>query len=178
MIEIEREKTYLAKWIPGEIKGVRSEIIRDIYVPETVEHATLRLRAKGEKYEITKKEPVVEDDSTKQNEHTITLIKAEYDALAACSKKQFAKRRYYCKIGGYDAEVDVYLEDLEGLVVIDFEFTTDEQMALFKPPEVCLADVSQDALIAGGKLAGRTYEDLRPELEAYGYEPLKLKGEA
>lgn len=172
MTELEREKTYLAAYLPDDLDESTSEIIQDVYIPETVDHAVLRLRHRGDTYCITKKEPVEGNDSSRQNEHTIWLSKEEYEALAASSSKSFTKRRYYYQINGHRAEIDVYQEALAGLVVIDFEFTNDEDLENFSPPDIVLVDVTQDALIAGGKLAGKTYEDIRKELEVYNYKPL------
>lgn len=53
--ELELELTYLAKEIPNEIQNIQPTRIIDLYIPDTVEHAHLRLRQKGEKYEITKR---------------------------------------------------------------------------------------------------------------------------
>jgi CYTH domain-containing protein len=176
MIELEREKTYLAAYLPDNLAMAKSELISDVYVPETAVHSVLRLRHKGDSYCITKKQPVEGTDSSRQNEHTIQLSKEEYEALAKCSSKSFTKRRYFYEIDGHEAEIDVYLEKLAGLVVIDFEFTNDEDLQNFQQPDIALADVTQDALIAGGMLAGRTYEDIRSGLEAYNYKPLEVKG--
>ena len=53
--ELELELTFLVKRIPDEIKSVEPVRIVDIYIPDTSEHSHLRLRQKGEKFEITKK---------------------------------------------------------------------------------------------------------------------------
>lgn len=177
MIEIERERTYLAGSLPSGLLQCRSEIISDVYVPDTVSHAHLRLRHKGDSYVITKKTPLEGMDSSRQSEHTITLDQAEYEALAGCSTKKFLKRRFYCEIDGHKAEVDIYLERLAGLVVIDFEFESNEEMDAFEKPDFCLADITQDEVTAGGMLAGRSYDDIANELrQKYGYEPLIIKG--
>lgn len=177
MIEIERERTYLAGSLPAELLECRSELISDVYVPDTVPHAHLRLRHKGDSYVITKKTPLDGTDSSRQSEHTIALDRAEYEALAGCSVKKFAKRRFYCEIDGHKAEIDVYLEKLAGLVVIDFEFESNEELDAFEKPNFCLADVTQDEVTAGGMLAGRSFDDIADELrQNYGYEPLLIKG--
>ena len=174
MVELELEKTYLAKAIP-DLKGCRSEIIRDVYVPESADHAVLRIRQRGDRYEATKKIPVSGNDSSQQHEHTIPLDQAEFDCLKKCSKKSAIKRRYYCQIDGYDAEVDLYQEDLAGLVVIDFEFADEASLQAFQMPEICLADVTQDAVFAGGLLAGKKYNDIRRILDKYRYKTLETK---
>lgn len=53
--ELELELTFLAKELPAEIKAMEPTRIVDVYVPDTPEHSHLRLRQKGEKYEMTKK---------------------------------------------------------------------------------------------------------------------------
>lgn len=172
MTELELEKTYLLKALPAHLKDCRSEVIRDAYIPGASEHPVVRLRQRGERYEITKKEPNDGVDSSRQTEHTIPLSKDEFEALLLSNAKTFVKRRYYCTIDGHKAEVDVYLEDLRGLVVADFEFATENDMEAFVEPKICLADVTQEHMIAGGILAGKKYDDLRATLEKYGYKPL------
>lgn len=46
--ELELELTYLAKEIPNEIQNIQPTRIMDLYIPDTVEHAHLRLRQKEE----------------------------------------------------------------------------------------------------------------------------------
>lgn len=175
MVELEREKTYLLKSLPEGFAECRSEIISDAFVPTTAEHPVLRLRRRGDRYELTKKEPVSGTDSSRQNEHTIKLTPEEAAAFDAVKAKRFTKRRYYCTVDGQPAELDLYMEDLAGLAVIDFEFDSDEAMDAFKMPEICLADVTQEAAFAGGVLAGKSYADLSVALEKYNYQPLSLK---
>lgn len=168
--EIEYEKTYLLKRLPEGIEVAPYVTIRDTYIPDTVSHAHLRLRAKNDSYVITKKYPVEGLDSSIQYEHTIELTKEEYDALVTCSTKDAVKRRYFMNIAGRDAEIDVYGEKLAGLVVIDFEFSSEAEKDAFAMPEICLADVTQEEAIAGGYVPGKSYEDIEPVLKNYGYE--------
>lgn len=172
--EIEREFTYLAKALPEGLDESPSKIIADHYIPAEAEHPVMRVRRKGDSYEITKKQPVSGTDSSRQTEETIALTEAEYKGLLTAEGKGFVKRRYFVKIDGYDAEVDVYLENLEGLVVIDFEFENDEDMQEFVVPEVCLADVTQEKFIAGGILAGKKYTDLETELDKFNYHKIDV----
>ena len=55
MVELEREKTYLLKQFPEGMDEWPSKIIADTYIPGDVDHAVLRLRQKGDEYEMTKK---------------------------------------------------------------------------------------------------------------------------
>lgn len=176
-VQLELERTFLARYIPAQIGGARWEEIIDTYIPESADHATLRLRKRGDLYELTKKEPTNGDDSSRQTEHTVPLSRAEYDIFKPLSNKTLTKRRYYTSFYGRSAEVDIFLGDLEGLVMIDFEFESAEAMQAFQPPEACLAEVTQDAVSAGGKLAGKHYTDLDYELGQYHYQPLYMDKE-
>lgn len=70
--------------------------------------------------------------------------------------------------------MDVFTGELSGLVLIDFEFQSEEDKAAFTPPSCCLADVTQEDFIAGGQLAGKTYEDIRSDLARFNYSPLSI----
>lgn len=171
--ELELELTFLAKELPAEIKAMEPTHIVDVYVPDTPEHSHLRLRQKGEKYEITKKMPVIEGNASEQIEQTIPLTKEEFTALCTCSKKRVAKDRYKIEIEGKMAEIDVFTDELEGLVLIDFEFNTVDEKAAFETPSMALADVTQEDFIAGGLLAGKTYNDIASELERFNYKRIR-----
>lgn len=181
-VQLELERTFLARYIPVQMSGASSELISDFYIPDNVDHAKLRLRKKGDLYELTKKEPNQGGDSSQQTEHTVPLSEEEYRQIKRLTSKRLRKRRFYTTYYGHTMEVDVFLDELEGLVMIDFEFDSKEAMDAFQPPEVCLAEVTQDVLSAGGKLAGKRFEDLHDQLQKYEYQPLfidreELKGE-
>ncbi|MDZ4284730.1 MAG: hypothetical protein U1A28_02815 [Patescibacteria group bacterium] len=80
--------------------------------------------------------------------------------------------RYYYPYDGITAEFDAFEGELAGLVLVDFEFDTEEEMAAFIIPGFCLADVTQEAGLAGGVLAGRSYGDITVELAEYNYRTL------
>ncbi|PID33409.1 hypothetical protein CR969_00880 [Candidatus Saccharibacteria bacterium] len=170
--ELELELTFLAKEIPEEVKGKQSVRITDVYVPDSVAHPNLRLRQKGDKFEITKKIMVNDNDASEQVEHTIELTEAEFKDLAKSSQKVVAKDRYLVELCGRSAEVDVFVGGLKGLVLIDFEFDNPTDKTNFKTPEMVLADVTQEEFTAGGKLAGKTYADIAKDLDRFGYKPL------
>ncbi|MFT4311467.1 MAG: hypothetical protein ACMXX7_02465 [Candidatus Woesearchaeota archaeon] len=173
MIEI--EKTYLAKEVPKNLKDSKYKEIIDIYIPKNSNHPTLRLRKNGEKYELTKKEPIEEGDSSIQKEQTIFLTKTEFEELSKLQGKKVRKIRYYYKYKENTAEIDVFKDELEGLIVIDFEFETKEQKENFEIPNFCLADITQEEFIAGGMICGKKYEDIQENLEKYGYKKIYVK---
>ena len=170
---IEQELTYLAAALPTEINAATPTRLKDIYIPETDDiHPQLRLRKKGQGYEITKKIPLVEGDASAHTELTISLEENEFVALEGASKRVVEKDRYNVEISGHPAEVDVFVGELSGLVLIDFEFDDEDSKSKFIAPGICLADVTQEPFIAGGILAGKTYADIEPQLKGFGYSPL------
>ncbi len=169
--EIELELTFLAKEKPSEIDGVEPEIMVDTYIPKSG-FADLRIRKRGKIFEITKKIPLKPGDYSVMKELTIPLSEEEYEELSSVGNRKVFKHRYSVGIEGYPAEVDVFQEDLLGLVLIDFEFKNELQKESFKIPAVCLADVTQESFIAGGKLAGKKFEDITSDLSRFGYSPI------
>lgn len=173
--EIERELTFLAREIPREIYNVTPDVMFDTYIPEEG-HAELRIRQKGNRYEITKKVPIIDADNSIKvmKEMTIPLTEKEFRALCSAGKRTVKKYRYNVCIDGFPAEVDVFEGALKGLVMIDFEFDNMEERIRFKVPNVCLADVTREVFKAGGVLAGKSYADIEKDLKRFGYKPLGL----
>lgn len=173
-MEVELEKTFLVKELPPNLDGCVSAEIIDIYIPSTEKHPFLRIRKRGDKFEITKKEPIDGKDSSEQYEKTIPLTEKEFNELAVVKGKRFRKQRYYYpqKDEGVKMELDFYLDDLEGLVVVDFEFETKDQKDNFQMPDFCLADVTQEKAFAGGMLAGKKYADIEEDLKKYNYKKI------
>jgi len=180
MTELEREFTFLVEELPIDLDQFPSKIIEDSYIPADSNHPKIRIRRNGDRLTITKKYPLDSTDggdtgdSSRLVEHTIDLTSAEYTVLNQLQGKRFIKRRFFYEIDSRPAEIDIYLADLAGLVVIDFEFDSDAAMAEFKKPAFLGADVTQDAVVAGGTLAGKSYSDIAEELlEKYNYHPVK-----
>lgn len=173
--ELEIERTFLASSIPEQIKKLTPVLLRDVYIPDGEDgHPILRLRQKGAKFEITKKVPA-SDDKSLHDEHTIELSQVEFAALASSSSREVSKNRYVFELGGRQVEVDVFIGGLVGLVLIDFEFDSEDERDDFVPPRECLVDVTQEEFIAGGLLAGKSYEDIEERLVSFGYKKLMLE---
>lgn len=169
---IELEKTYLAKFLPENLRNCKHKEIIDIYFPKHIAHPNLRLRKSGDQFEMTKKLLVNEGDASHQKEHTIPLTEDEFNVLSMVEGKKVRKLRYYSEYKGRVAEVDVFQDDLFGLVVVDFEFETIEEKDAFEIPEFCLMDVTQEEFIAGGMICGKSYDDIEKDLSRFDYEKL------
>lgn len=171
-MEIELERTFLLKYIPKGLEECEFKEILDIYIPADSIHPVTRIRKSGDKFVITKKEPISGTDSSEQSEHTISLTENEFNELSQIQGKRLHKNRHFYAHENKIAEVDVFLDKLEGLAVVDFEFSSRKEMEAFEMPDFCLAEVTQDKTIAGGMLAGKSYVDFEKNLEKYGYKKI------
>jgi len=179
-MEIELERTFLLKELPPGIENCNSVEILDIYIPKSAEHPILRIRKVGDVCQITKKAPINGADSSEQYEKTIPLSKKEFEGLSFLEGKRLRKIRYYYPwrdetVKNGKAEIDVYLDELEGLVTADFEFDSSERKNDFTIPDFCLTDVTQEKHIAAGWLAGRKYSDIWQYLNGVNYKKIFLK---
>jgi CYTH domain-containing protein len=171
---VELELTYLAKTLPTNLKKYPSKSIIDLYINNGTNHSDLRIRQNGDRYELTRKTPVEDGDASKQTEITIALNQREFESFSNADSRRVAKTRYFYDHRGRTAEFDVFKGNLTGLVVIDFEFDNEDEKELFKMPDFCLADITQETFIAGGVLAGKSISDIKNELQKFSYIALEL----
>ncbi len=169
-MEIELERTFLLKNKPKDLEKYKSVEILDIYFPYSAEHPILRLRKSGNIYELTKKQPLKGLDSSEQTEETISLSKQEFEEFSKLKGKRLRKIRYYY----LNSEIDFFLDELEGLVLVDFEFKEKEKKNDFKMPDYCLKDITQEKFCAGGILAGKKYSDIELFLKKHNYKKIYL----
>lgn len=182
---LELENTYLIKDLPKDFledyKNNTNNIIIwnkeiiDIYIPYNSKHPKIRLRKNWEIYELTKKEPILYWDASIQNEQTIILTKEEFLVFSKIQWKKVEKIRYFYKYNWNIAEIDIFKWNLKWLIVVDFEFKTEEEKNNFKIPDFCLVDITQDEFIAWWKIAWKKYIDLKNILDIYNYNSIFLE---
>lgn len=161
MIEI--EKTFLVKEIPKELFSYKSEKIKQGYISPSP--SPLRIRQKGNKFELTKKLPLKEGNFSSANEINIPLTEYEFNKLWPLVEKSLEKTRYVIPI--HDeliAELDVFEKDLGGLTFVEVEFTSEEQMDSFVPPDWFGKDVTQEDFSANVFLAGKSFSEIKKYL--------------
>lgn len=166
--QLEIEKTYLARVLPVQVKTARSMKIIDVYVPGNLVKPKIRLRQKGDKFEITKKVQTDPNDASIHMEYTIPITQEEFEGLAN-NGKSVEKTRYSFDYQNTKCEVDVFEGQLKGLILIDFEFNSQVKYDEFVMPDFCLIDVTQEDFIAGKNLAGKSYNDISSDLKRLGY---------
>ncbi len=168
----ELERTFLAKYLPEDLGNFPKKEMADVFIPKDSHHPILRIRKKGDKFEMTKKYPKTKGDNSVMIEETIILDENEFNSLKNLDGKEHSKTRYKYNHQGTECEIDIYSKNLKGLVVIDFEFNSEQEKGNFEKPEFCLAEVTNEEFIAGGFLCGKSYQDIENELKKYNYNKI------
>jgi CYTH domain-containing protein len=158
MIEI--EKTFLIKQFPKNISFYKSQKIKQGYISSTP--SPLRIRQRGNKFEITKKIPLKDGDFSSVNEINIPLTESEFNKLWPLVEKSLEKTRYIIPIkNNLIAELDVFEKELKGLSFVEVEFTSQEQMASFNPLDWFGKDITQEDFSANVFLAGKSFSKIK-----------------
>lgn len=86
-------------------------------------------------------------------------------AWAITGERRVHKTRYEIPIGGHLVELDVFEEELSGLVLAEVEFDSDESLQRFQPPDWFDREVTDDERYTNALLAtaGRPPESQPPE---------------
>ena len=171
MQELEIEKRFLVpedkveKIKPFVISNSKV-VMNDVYIPNGDAHKDLRLRQKGEQYMITRKRPVKEGDLTTMIETTIDLSEYEFEALSKGISSNVKKERYLVDISEWRGELDIFGGRHESLVIVEFEFQNDSDLANFeRNAKLDLIDITNVEWLAGGRLAEIDADTLRQRLK-------------
>lgn len=158
MIEI--EKTFLVKSIPQNLGSFKSYKIKQGYISSS--SSPLRIRQKGEKFELTKKIFLKENDFSQAEETNIYLTEYEFNKLWPLVEKSLEKTRYIVPLdNGLIGELDIFLGLLDGLAFVEVEFDSEEKMNLFTPPDWFGKDITQEDFSTNAFLAGKSFEEIK-----------------
>lgn len=157
MLEI--EKTFLVKKIPN-LTSLKQTKIKQGYISSPP--SPLRIRQKGDAFELTKKLPLKGNDYSSNEEINILLTEYEFNKLWTQVEKSLEKTRYCIDIGeNLIAELDIFEGDLLGLVFVEVEFPSQEMMESFIPPKWFGKDITQESFSANSFLAGKTFDQIK-----------------
>lgn len=141
----ELERRWLLERLP-ELADAGSLIV-DRYIEGT----RLRLRhaePPHEQFKLSQKEAPAPPDYALTVITTIYLTSQEYDVFAALPARELRKRRHHS--GRYS--IDVFGGELEGLILAETEFPSEEEMRAHPIPDFAVRDVSDDVRYTGGWL--------------------------
>jgi len=151
-VAVERERRWLCRQVPHD-NVIQTEEITDLYVTG----ARLRLR---EARPIDGSAPMLRlSRKADVDIHTrlitsIYLSEAEFAILASTLPGiRIVKRRYRLKpLPGVMMLVDEFQDELDGLILTEAEFETDELLTAFEKPDFALREVTGDLHFTGGHL--------------------------
>jgi len=101
----------------------------------------VRVRREGDKLLLTAKR----GSGLSRQEAEVEVDRSSFDALWALTEgRRLEKRRYVLPRRDLRIEVDVYGGELEGLIVAEVEFATEEDAKAFDPPDWFGEEVTGD----------------------------------
>jgi CYTH domain-containing protein len=157
---IETEITCLVRRLPEGYMSHPFEDIKQGYFSDGGD--ALRIRQKGPIFVLTKKEPTHENDFSQFNETSIVIKQVEFNRLWPLVTKSLVKRRYYYPLStSITCEIDIFLEDLEGLILVEVEFLDRAELDNFVRPDWFGKEVTQEKWPSGEFLAGRDFAEVK-----------------
>ena len=166
MKETEIERVYLVKYLPGDLKKYKPIQIQvgDFYDSNSVD--ALKIRKKGDMYEIIKKEKISDYE---KKEHVINIKKKEFDALIKATVQNHKKERYFYPFGDkHICEIDIYKNKLNGYVRLEVEFKNRKDMDNFIPPEWFGEEITHINHIIHEDLGVVTFKEMKERFKAKG----------
>lgn len=157
---MEIERKFLVKQVPENLGQYKCKVIEQGYL---CKNPTVRIRKSNEDYILTYKSKMgiekSEDRTAKvENEVEVPLTQEGYEHLKTkIDNNMIAKRRYLIPLeNSLMAELDIFEQQLEGLVVVEVEFKNEEEANAFRAPAWFGEDVSLDSRYTNGSLSRLT----------------------
>jgi adenylate cyclase len=139
VFDVEVERKFLVP-DPPVLAGTQADEIEQGYLAIGA-GGEVRVRRKGELLVLTAKR----GSGLSRQEAEIALDRERFDALWPLTEgRRLHKRRHVLPHGDLKIEVDVYEGDLEGLVVAEVEFPSEEEARGFDPPSWLGEEVTGD----------------------------------
>jgi adenylate cyclase len=125
---------------PPDLDGTESDEIEQGYLAIGSD-GEVRLRRKGAKHLVTAKR----GSGLSREEAEVELDRESFERLWPLTEgRRLHKRRHVIPHGELAFELDVYEGDLEGLVVAEIEFGSEDEARGFEPPEWIGEEVTGD----------------------------------
>ncbi|MBR3770703.1 MAG: CYTH domain-containing protein [Clostridium sp.] len=158
---MEIERKYLVNKLPGNLEQYACKEIEQAYL---CKKPTIRIRKCNQDYILTYKSDfgIAEDEKRTAkvlNEIEVPLNEEGYLHLREKVDNQIiVKKRYLVPLeGGYTAELDIFENQLDGLMLVEVEFPDEESANQFTAPDWFGKDVSLDSTYTNGHLSTLSY---------------------
>jgi adenylate cyclase len=125
---------------PPDLHGTEYDEIEQGYLAIGAD-GEVRVRRKGDRLVLTAKR----GEGLSRHEAEIELARQAFDELWPLTEgRRLHKRRHVVPHGDLRIEVDVYEGELEGLVVAEIEFSSEDEARRFEPPAWLSDEVTGD----------------------------------
>jgi CYTH domain-containing protein len=161
---VEWERRFLLERFPTEAKVTHVRRIVDRYIEDT--RLRLRQMTDSDGTEVFKLTQKISEHATGARQGLITntyLSPEEFDVLTKLPAKILAKTRHSVQPFG----IDVFEGTLDGLIVAEAEFNSDEEASSLVIPSFVHEEVTDDSRFTGGTLVAATRDELRKWLADY-----------
>jgi adenylate cyclase len=149
--DVEIERKFLVSRAPADLPP--GEPIEQGYLAVAPDGTEVRIRRRAGRSTLT----IKSGPARVRVEEELDIDDRRFEALWALTEgRRIAKTRHLVPLGGgLTAELDVYAEDLGGLLTAEVEFATSEASLAFDPPGWLGTEVTGDARYANQTLALR-----------------------
>ncbi|MDC7224797.1 MAG: CYTH domain-containing protein [Spirochaetales bacterium] len=149
----EIERKFLVKDLPSHYEDYPSVPISQTYLSQPGVAPTLRARQYGDKYLLTIKKRT-NPNRIFAREVEIGLTKEEYLAVKAMGEgRELKKRRYFIPWKQWTVELDIFEGNLEGLILAEIEFASEEEALSAPLPSWFGEDVTADLNYSNNSLS-------------------------
>jgi adenylate cyclase len=148
-VAVEIERKFLISRAPDWLHRCDKERVEQGYLAIGEDGSEVRVRRIGDRTVLTAKR----GRGQRRLEEEIEIDAEHFDALWPLTEgRRLRKTRHYVT-DGYRVEVDVYSDQLEGLIVAEVEFDSEAASAEFEPPSWLGEEVTGDVRYANEHLA-------------------------
>ena len=134
---------------PLDLDGTEADEIEQGYLAVGPD-GEVRVRRKGDHLLLTAKR----GSGIARDEAEIQLDRAEFELLWPLTEgRRLRKRRHVIPHGSLEIEVDVYEGELEGMIVAEIEFPSEEEARAFQPLDWLGEEVTGEARYLNESLA-------------------------
>jgi len=100
-------------------------------------------------------------DPTRVMSTILYITGFEYDLLSAHPAETLHKTHYSLQVGDRFVFIDAFEGPLEGLILVEADFGSEDEMNAFVAPDFVVREVSNDDRFSGGRLARMSAHDAR-----------------
>ncbi len=147
---VEIERKFIVKALPQVLNQHQGTLLAQGYLSTDATGHEVRLRKKTDQYYITVKQGY----GLERTEVEVALDQRQFEQLWPLTEgKRLTKVRHLVPFNGHTIEVDVYQDELAGLVVAEVEFESKAAAQAFVPPGWFGKEVTEDAQYRNRTLA-------------------------